>query len=456
MNRKKILLISYAFPPSPAVGGVRMVNFARNLPAFGFDTWVLTVKEEYIENADTARLGNIEGIRVIRTSKIPKITGLYTRFKRRGMISGNAPLQSAKSSAAASAETRVRRVKRFIKSFMMLPDGERNWLLPAVTASLRVIRKEGIDCVLTTCPPYTAHMVGLALKKIAGVKWIADFRDPWMIGAKSCYPTCGLSIKIEKILERQVFSTADMTLFNTINLKDAYKKKYPFVPVNKLVYVPNSFDKKFFAPYRGIGKYERFTISYTGSMYMGRTPEPVLKAIRELIDSGKARPGEIRMNLAGDCGAVNGRTISELVKTYGLDEEIEVSGTIPYSAAIETVGRSHLALLLAPSQPYQIPAKVYDYIGVGTPVLALTGEGATADFINATGAGKAFNPDDITGIKDFIYGILQEGRQPRLSTGTERLEAENTSRELASHIRGVVFEESKSANPILTQEKTIR
>lgn len=442
--KKKILLVSYHFPPSPAVGGVRIFNFAKNLPAFGFGTSVLTIDDRYLETLDKSRLEEIKGLNVVKTLKTPKLSRAYTGLKR--LVRKNAHEKNGAASPApsisrgAAQEGLGKRLRRYAKSFLTLPDGERNWVLPAVLSGLRIIRRDGIDCVLTSCPPYSVHLIGLYLKALTGVGWIADFRDPWMTtGSKRLYQTCALSLGIERWIEGQVVKRSDMVLFNTSNLRDAYRKRYASEPERKFVYAPNGFDPAAFSGYRGLERFAEFTITYTGSLYLGRTPEPVFAAIKLLIDEGRIRPRDLRVKLIGNCRSIGGAAAQTVIDSYGLASVVEVSDAVPYSTAVEIISRSHLALLLAPDQPYQIPAKVYDYIGAGAGILAIAEKGATADFVDSTGAGRAFSPSDIEGIKGFIYASFSDRARAGRRECCAGLDASSVAEALAGHINNVVF-----------------
>ena len=444
--KKKILLISYHFPPSPAIGGVRIFNFAKNLPSFGFETSVLTIDDRYLDKLDKSRLEDIKGLNIVKTFKLPKLTRAYIRLKR--LLKKDASGKAGAASPALSSSGRDvqeglgRRLRRYAKSFLTLPDGERNWVLPAAFRALRMIRRDGIDCVITSCPPYSVHLIGLYLKTLTGVKWIADFRDPWMTtGSKRLYQTCALSLRIERWIEEQVVKRSDMVLFNTSNLRDEYRKRYASEPERKFVHAPNGFDPAAFSKYRGLDRFTEFTITYTGSLYLGRTPEPVFAALKLLIEEGKIMPKELRVKLIGNCRSIGGAAAQTVIDSYGLASSVEVSDAVPYSRAVEIISRSHLALVLAPDQPYQIPAKVYDYIGAGSRILAITEKGATTDFVDSTGAGRAFCPSDVKGIKAFIYSSFLNRAQPRAGSNENcaGLDAASVAEALAGQINNVVF-----------------
>lgn len=413
---KNVLLISYHFPPSTAVGGIRIANFAKYLGGFGWNPVVLTIKDKHIEHIDPGRLKEIENIRIVKVGKIFKLSGIYLALKEILYPEGKGgDHPSGKSSPAAvrdgppGSETLYRKIRRYIRAFMALPDFERNWILPAAWAAIREVRKRNIDCVLTSCPPYSSHLAGLLVHSVTGVRWIADYRDPWTISdGKSEFSTCTVTRAIEKMMEKQVIRHADTILANTEKMVEVFRKRFDSNGTGNYVYLPNMIDLKKYDAFRRMAKYPKFTVSYAGSMYVGRSPEPLFAAIRDLRQDGTIEEGEILVKLAGYCDTIAGIPISTVVARYGLESSVEVNGLMPHAEALEMIRRSHLGLLLAPEQPMQIPAKVYEYMGLGTRILAIAKQGATRDLMVSTRCGMAFDPSDIGGIKQYLLDSMRE------------------------------------------------
>ena len=210
-------------------------------------------------------------------------------------------------------------------------------------------------------------------------------------------------MRIEGILEKSVIQSADRVLINTARLCETIKIAYRQSDPTRFIHLPNGFDKDQFDHLEGLDKYNRFTIAYTGSLYFGRSPEPVMGAIQQLLQQGKIRYEDISLKLVGHCQNIDGYPTSAVVHKYGLERVVVISPPVSFPDALKIVKKSHLALLLAPEQPFQVPAKAYDYLGIGTEILALAGEGATSDLITETCSGKVFSPLDIAGIRDFIH-----------------------------------------------------
>ncbi len=417
-NMKNILLVAYYFPPNTAVGGIRIVNFVKYLPSFSWNPYVLTIQERYIEEVDPSRLNCIKAERIFRTVKLSSfVSWTYLKLKkvcisivkRKPAASyGVATRDADKKNNSSRPESVFQKLKRFIASFLVLPDGERGWVLPAVLRAVREIKRKNISCIVTSGPPHSAHLIGYLVKMITGVKWVVDFRDPWVIdGSKPLLVTTDSSMKLDRWLEKKVVQKADLIIANTENLLSALKKKHKNQSSRKFICIPNGFDKGIFEKMDHLKKYDKFTIIYTGTLYYGRTPEPVFQALKELIQDGDISSRDICVKLVGHCKQVNEYPTAEMIDNYNLGSVAEVLEQVPYAEALAMVKQSHLALLLAIGQPLSIPGKAYEYMGSGTRILTLTEAGATADLIRSTGAGGIFDSADVEGIKHFIYQSMK-------------------------------------------------
>jgi glycosyltransferase involved in cell wall biosynthesis len=431
---KRILFIAYHFPPSAAVGGRRIAHFAAAVRSFDWEPRVLTIEDDDIACVDRSRLKDVDGIPIekagVQRRALNALEWLWSRTaRRRAAPEGREALPAAQPANRPTPG----RWRRLALSLLALPDWERGWCLPATIRATRTIRRQRIKWFMTSCPPYSVHLVGLAVKALTGSRWVADFRDPWMTtGSKRMYPTSPLSMRIERWLERRVIERADLVVFNVKRLRDAYRDRYASVPAAKFAYIPNGI-----APEANsvATKDDVFTISYTGSLYVGRSPEPVFAAVARLIDQGTLPANAVRLRLIGQCDSIDGVSTQTIARRHGLDAVVEVQGQVPHAEAFEIIRRSHLALLLAPNLPFQIPAKVYDYLGAGTRVLAVAEDGGTADLLRETGAGRAFRGEDVDGIAAFVAAEFASRTAPGgTAPALARYDVQRITGELIGHL----------------------
>jgi glycosyltransferase involved in cell wall biosynthesis len=443
---RRILFISYHFPPSASVGGQRMVNFASCLAQMGHQAHVLTIREQDIEQIDRGRLAGLDSLTVHRTAVRPtalkRLASVKMGLRRwlgRPQPGAPAPADPFAQSGRSGRESTSHRLRRYALSFVVLPDFERGWIRSAAWKAIRLIRAERLDWFVTSCPPYSAHVVGLIVKLATGTRWVADFRDPWMTtGSKRLYPTSAASLTIERWLEKKVMEKADLVVFNVERLRNAYRERYAHVPAEKFLFIPNGIAVRSQSAGPS-SKYERFTLSYTGAMYVGRSPEPVFAAVARLIERGVVSPERICIKLVGQCRMIQGTPTAALVARYGLENVVEVIDSVPHAEALDITRRSHLALLFAPNLPYQIPAKVYDYLGAGTRILAIAEDGGTADIVRQTESGRAFTPSDVDAIAAFIQEEMASppASLDRRSAALARFDVRRITGELVAGMRRV-------------------
>lgn len=451
----KILLISYHYPPSSAVGGLRIANYSRFIQLFGWKPFVLTIKDSYIAKLDVERLNEFHNDNIFKAGKTCRVQDLYILSKNIAykLLNKSDDINKKKDDNTIAAnniqepvqenEKIYEKLRRYILAFMSLPDSDRNWVLPASMKAIRLIKKMKVDCILTSGPPHSVHLIGWIVKKMTGVRWVADFRDPWVTtkAIRAYVMRCALSERINQWMEKKAIAAADLVVTSTKPLCDALIKRYHGTPNDKFVHIPNGYDSEYFHKYDDMQKYKEFTLTHAGSIYFDRSPEPIFKSLIKLIDERKILLADVRVKLIGDCRTVGEKYIKDMVKSYGLEHVVDVIDTIPYSQAVEIIKRSHLALLFAPDQPFQIPAKIYDYMGVGTKILAICNEGATSDLVDETGIGRSFSPEDIEGITEYIFESIKcnsnDGDHRMNESAIKKYERKNIVLDFVGHLNQI-------------------
>jgi glycosyltransferase involved in cell wall biosynthesis len=187
-------------------------------------------------------------------------------------------------------------------------------------------------------------------------------------------------------------------------------QRHPDMLAGKVVHLPNGIDLEQI-PDDCVEKYGPLTITYAGTLYFDRTPEPLFQAFGELMSEGSAQAGDFRIKLVGNCRSIGGADTMEVARRYGIESAVEFSGRVPRAEAIRIMRRSHLLLVLAPpNHDLVLPAKIFDYLGSGSKLLALAGHGATADLMRETGAGMCVAPNDVPALKRYLGDLLKSGR----------------------------------------------
>ena len=417
---RRVLVITYNWPPDTSIGGVRPVKLVAQLKAQGWEPIILTVNDRYYEQRDEKLNDSAAGPIVIRTRCLPNLPRLYVAMrsflaKLCVRSTGSSPAQGearVKAQDVASSE-RGGGLKRLFISIMYTPDEHIGWLPFGLLQALRAVRMYHVTCMISTGPPFTAHIVALLTRVLSRVVWIADFRDPWALSeTRPSESTSGVSDWMNIRIERAVVRRADRVVCVTPFMTQWYRARYPELPSGHWETITNGFSAGEFEAVAGIPLSAKFTISYLGSIEYERTPELVFQAVRDLCREGLMKREDVEIRLVGKCHEVCGRPMTELIATYGLSEIVTVVRAVPRHEALMEMRQAHVLLLLATNQKLQTPGKAYEYIGAGRRILAITEpEWSTADVIRSIG-GAVVAQGDVKEMKKVLgtwYGEYRCG-----------------------------------------------
>ena len=334
---KKVLIITYYFPPSGGPGVQRVLKFVKYLPEFGWEPIVLTVKEGDYPARDESLLKEIPpSLKVFRTP-ILEPYGLYRS------ITGKKPGSAVDVNNIPKKGDRknfAERIAEFVRATFFIPDARIGWLLTGVKEAKKIIESEHIDAIYSSSPPYTCAVIARNVHRATGKPWIAGFRDPWT-GFLSTPDRWFLPKKIDEHLERSCFEEATRVEVAWRGILLDLHKKYPGVPLDKASHLPNGFDSADF-PSASFHRNDKFTVTYTGSMYGVRNPRTFLKAVSNLIAAGKIDPKKIRLKFIGRFGG----EVMEMFREPSVADCIEVFPYLPHSESIAHLMGSDALLLI--------------------------------------------------------------------------------------------------------------
>jgi glycosyltransferase involved in cell wall biosynthesis len=226
---------------------------------------------------------------------------------------------------------------------------------------------------------------------------------------------------MEGLMERSVIRYADKIITTTNLLKESMIERYRWLPEDKFIHISNSIDTDKFQLSEDVQKYAPMTITYAGTFYFDRTPEPLFKAVSVLVREKKICESNIRIKLLGNCQYINNVPTRDVVARYGLESIVEVLEPVPYLEAINVMKKSHLLLVLAPiHHRMSLPAKLFDYLGSGSKILALAEKGgSTSDLLEETKSGNSFSHFDIDGLREYIYDLMKDESYKNLKNNVE-------------------------------------
>jgi len=377
----KVLIVSLYFPPAGGGGVQRPLKFATHLPTLGIETHVLAPDDPKWIHAD------------------PELQPPTNAWIHRARYLGPKGRRPAEELHGRSGLDRISRQVRLAGRRFLLPDENVSWNLTAIPAAVRIVRREGIDVVLTTSPPSSVHLIGAAVKRATGVRWVADLRDS--IVAHPHRRAERLAVRTKERGEAAVAGLVARNADAIVAVSEAIAEETRGLgPKGPVVTIANGSDFDDFAglPYeRG----ERFRITHTGSFFGKRDPRPFLTA---LADSGL----DVTARFVGDFRTAD----REWAEKLGLGDRLELHPYVPRRRSLELQRDSEALLLLIPEAGGRgkgvLSGKVFEYLAAERPILAsVPPDGAAAELIEETGAGVVAPPDDPAAIADALRGLVE-------------------------------------------------
>jgi glycosyltransferase involved in cell wall biosynthesis len=371
VSPRKLLIVTYHFPPSASVAVYRMLGFARHLPKFNWQTVVVSPPSLPYDPVDGDLLRQIPAETAVVSVPFPQ--GGVNRILRR-----------------------------------FAPEGI--WLPQALAACGQAVARTKLDAMLTSGPPHCVHLLGLYFKRRYRLPWVADFRDPWITNADQQPFRRSLGHWWETQLEKAVLKNADYVVANTPRGCAGFQAGFPQYR-HKMTYVTNGYDPESFGPpgpppgCQGI-----LTILHAGELYSGRDPRALLDALQDLAADRMPIRSAYRLCFLGRSPTID---LPQEVHRRGLDSLVELSGQVPYRAALERMKRADILLLVdSPGRRVGVPAKVYEYLGAGRPILALADPVSDTGWVLRTSGvlHRVVPPLDVAGIKQALMELSQEIR----------------------------------------------
>lgn len=394
---KKVLIVTYYWPPGSGAGVQRWLKFSKYLSLSGWEPVILTVDTDYatypaIDNSLTNDI--LPGLKIYRT----RATDYFRLYKK-----DKSKIPSA-GFAVNGRKGFTGKISRFIRGNFFIPDPRKGWNKYAFRKACNIIREEGITDVITTSPPHSTQLIGLRLKKkYPGIKWIADLRDPWtdIYYYNEFYPTLPAR-KIDAWYERKVLKYSDRIITVGQSLKRLFASKIPGI-TEKTEVIFNGYDDDDFKGLKAI-KPDVFTISYTGTLSDSYPLDGFLRALCVLKEKG----GDFRLRFTGVVSEEQKELICDSAGTTAVE-------FIPYTDhrnAITNMLTSSALLLIIPdhrSNKSIITGKLFEYLATGLPVICLgPSDGDAAEIIDYCGNGKTFAYDDSEGIFNYIEFLKTE------------------------------------------------
>jgi hypothetical protein len=340
---KRFLILAYHYPPSGAIGAKRPAQFAKYLSRMGYPVEVLTASRQ-----DRPA----EGVTYVPDPANPL---------RKGSLAGISHM--------------------LLRKFFFPFEDSVVWSWNLYRAAQRIIRESPENwMVLSTFPPISTHLAALRLRKRYPIRWAADFRDPLadaptrrvalQEGQISFLTRC-LSAATDRQIERSIARRADLMIANTDVVSGYWRQRYPEL-ASKITHIWNGFDPEQRIQAEPIPPRPYRLMAHVGGLYHGRHPGLLLESVDRLLASGALTPGSFRLRLHGETerGGIIDPNILDRLTGAGCVELTPWTDSIDEAQKVST--QADYLLLVDWKEGLQVPSKIFDYIRIGRPVLALT------------------------------------------------------------------------------------
>ena len=408
---KKVLIVTYYWPPAGGPGVQRWLKFVKYLRDFDIDPIVYIPENPSYPIIDESLITEVSNDVTILKHPIkePYRFAKWLSKDTSNTISKGIISEKKKQSL-------VERLMLYVRGNYFIPDARKNWVKPSVKFLSDYIHENQITTVITTGPPHSIHLIGLKLKQQLNIKWLADFRDPWTtIGYHKQLKLMKSSQAKHKALESQILQQADQIIVTS----SITKLEFETITNQPIEIITNGYDSEF---NENVELDAKFSISHIGSFLSKRNPLILWEVLSELIDEDQLLRSELQLNLIG---AVS-ETIIENLKSFQLDAYVNLVGYISHHEAVNYQHKSQVLLLVeidSEDTKCIIPGKLFEYMVSKRPIIAIGPKGSDIEqIIKNTNTGKYFKYSEKAHLKETILLYFKDFKAQKLKSHPIRLE----------------------------------
>ncbi|CAZ98196.1 glycosyltransferase family 4 protein [Zobellia galactanivorans] len=419
---KKVLIITYYWPPAGGPGVQRWLKFVKYLRDFGIEPLVYIPENPHYPIEDATLASEVVENLTVYSQPLFEPYGIAKVFssKKTKRISSGI-IQTKNQSVFEKAML-------WVRGNFFIPDARKYWVKPSVKYLSDIIAKEKLKTIITTGPPHSVHLIGRELKKLHGLQWLADFRDPWTsIGYHKELRLSKNSQKEHKALEHAVLNEADKIVVTSKTTKEEFES----ITKQPISVITNGYDLEHSGE---VDLDKGFTISHIGSLLSGRNPENLWKVLSQIARENAVFRGDLQLEFMG----VVSQDVMDTMYRYELGPYIKMRGYGSHAEALRKQQSSQLLLLVEIDSEETkgiIPGKLFEYMAAKRPILAVGPQGWEAgEIIQGTNAGKVFDYSALEPLKNTIlawYEAYKKGSIVSESVDVERFSRRALTEELS-------------------------
>jgi glycosyltransferase involved in cell wall biosynthesis len=379
---KRVLMVSNCYPPMASPGALRSAKFAKYLPEFGWEPVVLSPRGGW---SSAMGMAEVDGVRVVRTAHLGAVEAVAAG--------------AVKSQSGGAKAKVVRALRTFV-----YPDRVGPWYPFALAAGVRLMRAERFDALYSTAPSLVNHAAAMHLSRMFGVPWVADFRDLWTLAP--FYTATGTRARLDRRLEGRIMRHADAVATVSNQCAEAFRGEYPDA-ADKVHVIRNGYDPDDLPP-AAPPPPGPFVLTYAGMFYAGRRdPSGLFAALAALRAEGALPPEGFRMDIIGDPDPV----VLRMVDEAGVGDLVRHTGRLSYAETLARLSASSALCVITftdDGAQGEMTTKLFEYIGVGRPILALAIPGSElGEVVSSGGLGGVFGHGDVAGIAAWLRGRMR-------------------------------------------------
>lgn len=402
---KKILIITYYWPPLSGSGVQRWLKFSKYLVDYGWKPIIVTPKNPYIELCDNVLENNISN--KIDVIKFP----IWEPYSLKDNLFGKSKKSQA-SGLFSNHKSLKNKLLNWVRGNLFIPDPKKYWIKPTTSHIKSIINEQQIKYIVSTGPPHSMHLIALNLKKTykKNLKWIADFRDPWSkLDVLNEFNLTKYSLRKHKILESNVLKNADVILTVSESWANDFKK----LGAKNVEIIRNGFDEEDFINFKSRVT-KKFIIGHFGVMNHLRNPSILWASLNELCDDNIEFAKRLEIRLSGN---IDYKILDEVRSYPNLKSKLVVLGFLEHSEVIKEYSIVNLFILLlfnSKSGQGNYPGKLFEYLATKKPILSFGPERSDVkNFFNQSFGFYYSYSTDIKIIKKAIINIFKDNFEKR-------------------------------------------
>lgn len=432
-SKKKVLVITYYWPPSGGSGVQRWVKFVKYLKQQGWDPVIYTPSNPERPAIDESLLSEIPQDTEIVTQPIWEPYTFYKKFvgiKKEEKL-GSGLMKSGNESSF------FQKISIWIRGNFFIPDARKFWIKPSEQFLVKYCAENNIDAIVSTGPPHSMHMIAKGVSGKTGIPWIADFRDPWTnIDFFEDLHLSNTARAIHHKLEKEVLDSAD----SIIVISPTMKKEFAEITDTPISVITNGFDETDFSDAEPISN-SKFVVSHVGMMTPTRNPDILWQALGELRDENTRFADNFNLQLIGKIDS----SILDSIRSNNVENLVSVISYVPHSEIVRYQKGSDALLLIVNNTPNAnliLTGKFFEYLAAERPIICISPvKGDMSEILQTTKAGSLFSYKDKQALKEHLLALFESWENDSLSYNTKNIQQfsrKNLTKKLIEELNTVI------------------